>query len=127
MGRHQEALQSIDYAYHIAGKIVSGWRLWQGIAECQLGQHEAAGVSFRKAVAALPDNPYVHAALASFHALSGEWGSARVHVDQLRKRTSATSDEWRLLEFNRGLDNQPLPGRFGEGLRLALQASPEFH
>ena len=71
------------------------------------------------------DNPYVHAALASFYALSGEWVDERVHVDQLRKRTPTTSEWAGSLEFNRGLDNQPLPGRLGEGLRLALQASPE--
>jgi DNA-binding winged helix-turn-helix (wHTH) protein/tetratricopeptide (TPR) repeat protein len=124
LGRYEEALRGIEQAYRVAGKVVSGWQLWQGIAQLQLGQDQAAGESFRKALAVLPDNPYAHAALASFHGLYSEWEVSSLYVDKLRRRTPNMTDQWRLVEFNRGLNDEPLTGRLGDGLRLALEAQP---
>jgi tetratricopeptide (TPR) repeat protein len=124
MGRYDEALQGIEYAYHLAGNVVSGWQVWQGLIQLELGQNKAAGESFRRALSAIPGNAYAHAAAASFHALAGEWENARLHVDELRKLTPDKSDEWRLREFNTGAGREPLISRLGRGLRVALEAQP---
>jgi hypothetical protein len=76
-------------------------------------------------LAALPENPYVHAGLASFHALCGEWAEVRRRVIERRNWTPDFSDEWRLWELNNGPNDQPLPNRLGKGLRLALEFEPE--
>jgi tetratricopeptide (TPR) repeat protein len=124
-GRYEEALQSIDYAYRLAGPEVHGWQIWRGIAELELGRDEAAENAFSRALAALPKNPYVQAAMAGFRALKGERELAAMHVSELRQLTPGMTDQIRLIEFNKGADNQPLPNRLGAGLRQAFEAQPE--
>lgn len=34
-------------------------------------------------------------------------------------------NQMRLVEFNKGADNRPLPNRLGAGLRQALEEQPE--
>ena len=124
MGKYAEVLQGLETAYRLAGKVVTGWRVWQGMAELELGQDEAAGESFRKALAAVPDNPYANAAMAGYYALRGNLKAAAPHVDKVRKATPERSDQWRLLEFNKGHGDQP-EGRLGDGVRRALEAYPQ--
>ena len=123
--KYEEALQSIDYANRLAGPVVHGWQLWRGIAALELGRDNAAEDAFNRALAVLPRNPYVQAAVAGFRALKGEREVAGVHANELRRLTPGMTDQMRLIEFNKGADNQQLPNRLGAGLRQALEEQPE--
>lgn len=126
LSRYSDALRSIVFAQQINdSKLVTGWTLWQAIAEFELGREESAGEALRQALATLPRNPYVHASLAGFHGYSGRLDEARQHAVELRRLTPDGTDDWRVWEFNKGPGNQPLPGRLSHGLRIALEATPK--
>jgi tetratricopeptide (TPR) repeat protein len=126
LSKYDEALQSIEYAVRLAGSAVHGWHLWRGIAELELGWDQSAEDSFSRALAALPGNPYVQAAMAGFRALKGERELAAIHVGELRRMTPSMDNQMRLVEFNKGADNRPLPNRLGVGLRRALDEHPDL-
>ena len=122
--RYEEALENIQYALRLSGGTVpEGWKFWSGMAELELGRDDEARQSFGRVVAALPRNAYVHAGLAAFHAISGEWEDAYRHAAEVRRLTPQLSDQQRLTELNKGPDSHPLQNRLGSGLRLALDAT----
>jgi len=126
MGQAEQGLKHITYAMQIAPEpsAMHFWTLFAGRAEIELGHYQAAIDWLKRSIAIVPNNPAVHAHLASAYALLGDTANAARHADAFETLTAKPLEAIRAIaaRASRTHPASHYHSRFIAGLRVAAAA-----
>jgi DNA-binding SARP family transcriptional activator/TolB-like protein len=122
MGRAAEGLEHVRYAMRLSPRDPNRafWLSFECNAMMELGRYREAIESCRRAIALNPAFLSGWAGLAAAHALAGDMGEARVHLNKLKTLAPHLSEDELVKRFGR---HKAHPARIREGLKLVLRSA----